>query len=67
MKPFRARCPNCDVVFEEPRHVTLVHVFSTKLLTCPACGVNAMMDVNCQDEVTWPPKTGAASPSGEQD
>ena len=56
MKPFRAKCPSCGVVFEEPRHITLVHVLSTKLLNCPACGKSAMMDVNCQDEVTFPPK-----------
>jgi hypothetical protein len=54
MKPFRARCPNCGVVFEEPRHLTLVHVGATKLLKCPACGKQAMMPTNVEDPVTWP-------------
>ena len=55
MKPFRAKCPNCGAVFEEPRHLTLVHVLSTKLLTCPACGKSAMMPTDVTDPVTWPP------------
>jgi len=54
MKPYRAKCPNCGEVFEEPRHLTLVHVLSTKLLTCPACGKSAMMKTNVEDPVTWP-------------
>jgi predicted RNA-binding Zn-ribbon protein involved in translation (DUF1610 family) len=66
MQPFRAKCPNCGVVFEEAWHLTLVHVVSTKLLTCPACGKSAMMDTKCQDPVTWPPQEGSAAPAGEQ-
>jgi predicted RNA-binding Zn-ribbon protein involved in translation (DUF1610 family) len=54
MKPFRAKCPNCGEVFEEPRHLTLVHVLSTKLLTCPACGKSAMMKTDVEDPITWP-------------
>jgi ribosomal protein S27AE len=54
MEPFRAKCPNCGVVFEEPRHLTLVHVMSKKLLTCPACGKSAMMPTDVKDPVTWP-------------
>jgi ribosomal protein S27AE len=59
MKPFRAKCPNCGVVFEEPRHLTLVHVMSTKLLTCPACGKSAMMPTDVKDPVTWPAQQDA--------
>lgn len=54
MKPFRAKCPRCGAVFEEPWHPTLVHTLSEKLLTCPACGKTAMMKTNEKDPVTWP-------------
>jgi len=61
MKPFRARCPHCGVVFEEPWHPTLVHAGHDKLLRCPACHKEAMMNVACTDPVTWPPDGSGAS------
>ena len=60
MKAFRAKCPHCGVVFEEPWHPTLVHTLDKKLLKCPACGKEAMMDVRCTDPVTWPADDAAA-------
>jgi hypothetical protein len=44
--------PNGGAVFEEPRHLTLVHVMSKKLITCPACGKSAMRPADVKDPVT---------------
>ncbi len=52
----KAKCPNCGVVFEYPWHPTLVHVGSTKLLKCPACGKRSIMRTGIEDPVTWPKK-----------
>lgn len=53
-EPFREKRPDCGVLFEEPCHLTLVDVMSTKLLTCPACGKSATMPTNVKGPVTWP-------------
>jgi uncharacterized C2H2 Zn-finger protein len=50
----KAKCKKCGAVFEYPWHPTLVHVGSTKLLKCPACGKLSMMQTDTDDAVTWP-------------